>query len=56
MGVPHCFFFFRSHGSDDQKLEVNADLVIGSDGAYSAVRRELMKRPRWGIHHTLFLP
>ena len=45
-----------SNNSDDQKLEVDADVVIGSDGAYSAVRRELMKRPRlvherdWGMH------
>jgi len=38
---------FRCIGSDDQRLEVDADHIIGSDGAYSAVRRELMKRPRF---------
>ncbi|KAL9957905.1 hypothetical protein ACROYT_G034860 [Oculina patagonica] len=37
---------FKCSGSD-QKLEVDADLVLGCDGAYSAVRRELMKRPRF---------
>jgi len=38
---------FKCSRSDDQKLEVNADLVLGCDGAYSALRRELMKRPRF---------
>jgi len=42
--------FVLSIGSDDQRLEVDADHIIGSDGAYSAVRRELMKRPRWGLN------
>ncbi|XP_020627664.1 kynurenine 3-monooxygenase-like [Orbicella faveolata] len=38
---------FKCNRSDDQKLEVDADLVLGCDGAYSALRRELMKRPRF---------
>lgn len=38
---------FRSNGNDDQRLEVDADLVIGSDGAYSTIRRELLRRPRF---------
>ncbi|XP_068752463.1 kynurenine 3-monooxygenase-like [Montipora capricornis] len=40
---------FRCHGNDAQRLEVDVDLVIGSDGAYSAVRKELMKRPRFNF-------
>lgn len=38
---------FRCNGNDEQRLEVDADLVIGSDGAYSTIRRELMRRPRF---------
>ena len=45
-----CCLFVLSIGSDDQRLEVDVDHIIGSDGAYSAVRRELMKRPRWGLN------
>lgn len=26
-------------------VEVNADLIIGADGAFSAVRKEIMKQP-----------
>ena len=39
-------FISCSRGNDDQTLEVDTDLTVGSDGAYSAIRRELMKRPR----------
>ncbi|XP_073230590.1 kynurenine 3-monooxygenase-like [Porites lutea] len=38
---------FKCLANNDQILEVDADHIIGSDGAYSAVRRELMKRPRF---------
>ncbi|RMX60375.1 hypothetical protein pdam_00021323, partial [Pocillopora damicornis] len=34
-------------GNDDEKLEVDADIILGCDGAYSALRRELMRRPRF---------
>ena len=38
--------FVHSKGNDDEKLEVDADIILGCDGAYSALRRELMRRPR----------
>ncbi|XP_022794600.1 kynurenine 3-monooxygenase-like [Stylophora pistillata] len=38
---------FKCKGNDDEKLEVDAEIILGCDGAYSAVRRELMKRPRF---------
>lgn len=28
-----------------EPLQVNADLIIGADGAFSAVRKEMMKQP-----------
>ena len=39
--------------NEDEKLEVDADIILGCDGAYSALRRELMRRPRWGMQGTL---
>jgi len=33
--------------SSQKTVVVNPDLVIGCDGAYSAVRKEMMKRPRF---------
>lgn len=30
-----------------QVVETNADLVLGTDGAYSAIRKQFMKRPRF---------
>ena len=45
----------HSNGNDDQRLEVDADLVIGSDGAYSTIRRELLRRPRYlEVNMSLF--
>ena len=46
-------WFVYSKGNDDEKLEVDADIILGCDGAYSALRRELMRRPRWGMQGTL---
>lgn len=33
-------------------MEVKADLVVGCDGAFSAVRREIMKRPGFNYSQT----
>ncbi|XP_011311791.1 kynurenine 3-monooxygenase [Fopius arisanus] len=33
-------------------VEVNADLIIGADGAYSTVRRTMMKRPGFDFSQT----
>lgn len=33
--------------SDNQEIKVNADLLIGTDGAFSEVRGEMMKTPRF---------
>ena len=36
--------YFSSHGDT---VEVDAKVIIGADGARSAVRNEMMKRPRY---------
>ena len=33
--------------SDGKTVEVNAQLVIGADGARSVIRNEMMKKPRY---------
>ncbi|KAK3751867.1 hypothetical protein QZH41_009680, partial [Actinostola sp. cb2023] len=33
-------------------VEVNADLIVGCDGAYSVVRKEMTKRPRFDYSQT----
>ena len=33
-------------------VTVKSDLVIGCDGAFSAVRKEMMKRPRFNYSQT----
>ena len=33
-------------------MTVKSDLVIGCDGAFSAVRKEMMKRPRFNYSQT----
>ena len=30
-----------------QEVSVSPDLVVGTDGAYSAIRKEMMRRPRF---------
>lgn len=35
-----------------QPEEVSADLVVGCDGAFSAVRREMLKRPGFNYSQT----
>lgn len=35
-----------------QQETVNADLVVGCDGAFSAVRREMLKRPGFNYSQT----
>jgi len=37
---------FQTKDSEDTKV-VSPDLVVGSDGAYSSIRREMMRRPRF---------
>jgi len=36
----------------DTQVEITADLIVGSDGAYSAVRKEMAKRPRFDFSQT----
>jgi len=36
----------------DRIVTINPDLVIGCDGAYSAVRKEMMKKPRFNYSQT----
>ncbi len=40
----HIFFFRRGTG---EQVKEKADLIIGSDGAFSAVRKQLMKHVRF---------
>ncbi len=35
--------YFRSSG---EQVEVTADLILGNDGAYSSVRKQMMKATR----------
>jgi kynurenine 3-monooxygenase len=39
--------FVKTDSADGEQVVVNPDLVIGCDGAYSAVRREMMRKPRF---------
>ena len=41
------FIWNLSFSPDGEIIEVNAEVVIGADGARSAIRNELMKRPRY---------
>merc|ERR1719481_2083266 len=47
--TPHLTFERRGELEQGQErlVEVKPDLVIGCDGAYSAVRKEMIKRPRF---------
>jgi len=33
--------------SDGETVEVDAQLIIGADGARSSIRNEMMRRPRY---------
>lgn len=44
-------YFTRSTISRQQEV-VEADLVVGCDGAFSAVRREMLKRPGFNYSQT----
>ena len=37
---------------EKSEVTVEPDLVIGCDGAFSAVRKEMMKRPRFNYSQT----
>ncbi|XP_031570414.1 kynurenine 3-monooxygenase-like [Actinia tenebrosa] len=37
---------------DDTKVEINADLIVGCDGAYSTIRKEMMRKPRFDYSQT----
>ena len=39
--------FLFCYSSDGETVEVDAELVIGADGAHSAIRNEMMKKPRY---------
>lgn len=40
--------------SDGKTVEVDAQLVIGADGARSAIRNEMMKKPRYHNNPLVF--
>jgi kynurenine 3-monooxygenase len=42
----HFYFSANSNGT----VNVEADLIIGADGAFSTIRRELMKRIRFNFN------
>ncbi len=37
-------------------MEAQADLILGTDGAYSAVRKQFMKRPRFNYQQVRTFP
>ncbi len=37
-------------------MEAQADLILGTDGAYSAVRKQFMKRPRFNYQQVRSFP
>merc|ERR1711874_332104 len=43
---------FENQGGMKSTVTVKSDLVIGCDGAFSAVRKEMMKRPRFNYSQT----
>merc|ERR1711992_41402 len=50
---PELTFERQDVGESDNKLvTVKPDLVIGCDGAFSAVRKEMMKKPRFNYSQT----
>lgn len=36
----------------DQTIELNFDLIIGADGAFSAIRKHMMKMPLFDFSQT----
>lgn len=46
-GVKLSFKSSRSDGNESSVVTFDCDLVVGADGAYSSVRRELMKKTRF---------
>merc|ERR1712012_896970 len=49
LDLPQLTFENRGEGvaEEDKVVVVRPDLVIGCDGAYSTIRKEMMKRPRF---------
>lgn len=49
-----CIFDSRSRNSntDKSQVEIRGDLLIGADGAHSAMRREMLKRPMTNFSQT----
>jgi kynurenine 3-monooxygenase len=43
-----CF----SSTTSGQEEEVNSDLIVGCDGAFSAIRREMVKKPGFNYSQT----
>ena len=41
--------FLRSDGSKDQ---IKADLIVGCDGAFSAIRKQFLRRSRFNYSQT----
>lgn len=49
--VFNWFIFARSTQTNEIK-EVETQLIIGADGAYSAVRKHMMKKPRFDFSQS----
>lgn len=53
LGVFRAFTIFSIFSTTTRQPEtVQADLVVGCDGAFSAVRREMLKRPGFNYNQT----
>lgn len=39
-------------GPDDQKTEIQADLIVGCDGAFSAIRKQYLRQSRFNYSQT----
>ncbi|KAM8952943.1 kynurenine 3-monooxygenase [Pelodytes ibericus] len=40
------------HGKTGSKIQINSDLIVGCDGAFSVVRKQFMRRPRFNYSHV----
>lgn len=51
--VRHYIIFpFVVNRPDDQKKETQADLIVGCDGAFSAVRKQFLRQSRFNFSQT----
>lgn len=45
--IVKCSLFIVVGSSDGKTVEIDAQLIIGADGARSSIRNEMMRRPRY---------